>query len=152
VWWGYNTYKNGVECQECQKNLNKYYFHFKNWDGAKYYVLECFCDTKPVLKKINSIRKKIMNAEKVNLGLLIDDFYNSGKKGDRGTFQGSHDDVPWKEVQANLVVGKFLLDKSNTKRLSYMLFEYKWDTLIDKKAYCKELSKSWGRITYSVDY
>ena len=152
LWWGYNSYSNHCNCEECKKNLDKYYFHFENWDGAKYYVLECFCDTKPVLQKMNSIRKKIMTLEKVNLALLIDDFYNSGIKGEGRTFSGGHDDVPWEDAQANLIVGEFELDKSNAKRLSYMLFEYKWDTLYDKKVERKELSRSWGRVIYNIDY
>ena len=152
IWLGYDSYQTCIDCEKCQKNLNKYYFYYENWDKKKYYILECFCDTKPTLQKMNNIRKRIMGTEKTNLALIIDDFYGSGKKGDRGVYGGGDDDVLWREVQENSIVGEFELDKSNAKRLSYMLFEYKWDTLHDKKVQRKELSKSLSSVAYNVDY
>ena len=97
-------------------------------------------------------RKKLLNSEKTDLAFLKDDFYQSGKVEYRRLFYGSEDDVPWDKVQSNIIVGQFVLDTSSINRLSYMWFKHNEDTLQDKKVQRKELSKSWGRVAYNVDY
>ena len=152
IWWGYNAVIYHIDCEDCAKKTNNFYPHFKNWDKTEYYTLDCFCDTKSVLKGINEIRKKIMALRKGNFALLKDDFEGSGKMGNRGGYSGSHDDVPWEEVRKYKTVGVFELDKSDFKRLSYMLFEYKWDTLLNKQVQTKQLNKSVTKVVYNVDY
>ena len=156
LWWSYNSYSNHCDCEECKKNLTKYYLHFEGWEHwnktTNYYLLECFCDKKAVLKKTNTMRKNIIFVTHRDVALLKDNFYESGGKVLKGLYYGSKDEVPWNRVFANLIVGEYIIDKSNAKRLSYMLFEYKWDTLQNKKVQRKQLSKSWGRVTYNVDY
>ncbi len=153
LWWSYNSYSNHSDCENCKKNLNKYYFHFDDWqykNRNRYFVLDCFCDAKEVFKKINKFRKATMLANKnKNIVFMKDDFLESGSKWHH---TGSSDELDWDNIEKNITVSQFTRYSNNTMRLSYMLFEYKSDTLHDKKVQRKELSKSWGRVTYDVDY
>ncbi len=152
-WWYYNDYTYRLDCEYCKKNLNKYYFHFDDWqfdNNNRYFVLDCFCDAKEVLKKINKFRKTTMLTNKnKNSVFMKDDFFESGSKWQH---PGSSDDLDWDNISFNVVVAKFTRDTTNWERLSYLWFGLKNDTLHDKKVQRKELSKSWGRVTYSVDY
>ena len=152
IWWGYRKYTTYLDCENCQKTLSKYYFHFKNWDKTEYYILDCFCNRKTILKKVNNIRKEIMSAKKTDFTLLKDDFFASNEKGNWGSYGGSHDDVPWEEVDYSLTVAHFARDTTNFKRLSYIWFGMKNDTLFDKKVQHKTFNKSLSRVVYNVDY
>ncbi len=156
VWWSYSRYRANKDCENCQKSLTKYYLHFEGWEHwnktVNYYLLECFCDKKVVLKKINTMRKNIVNIINKDVTFLMDDFYESEGKGDKGLYYGSKDEVQWDKVFANLVAVSFIRDTTSLKRLSGLWFGVRTDTLQNKKVQRKELSKSWGRVVYNVDY
>ncbi len=84
LWWSYNSYSNHCDCEECKKNLTKYYLHFEGWEHwnktTNYYLLECFCDKKAVLKKTNTMRKNIIFVTHRDVALLKDNFYESGER------------------------------------------------------------------------
>jgi|GEM_PF-2796354 len=156
IWWGYSHYKSNEECESCQKNPIKYYLHFEGWEHwnktINYYLLECFCDKKLILKKINIVRKSIITTINKDVVFLKDDFYQSGGVETKGLYYGSRDEVPWDEVHANLIAVQFTRDTTNLNRLSHLWFGVRTDTLLDKQIYRKELSKTVSRVVYSVDY
>ena len=155
-WWCYNSYIDCINCENCQKNPNKYYLHFVGWEHwnktRNYYLLDCFCDKKIILKSINALRKNIAIIENKDVTFLKDDFHQSDGRGRKGRYYGSEDEISWEDVRASSIAAQFTRDTTNFNRLSYVWFEYKLDTLLDKKIEKEQLNKSLSRVVYNVDY
>ena len=102
IWWGYSSYQAHVDCEDCKKNLNKYYLHLRRnpWNSSNCYILDCFCNTKLVLRKVNSFRKILVAKDKVAITFLEKDIYEIGEY--KTVYSGSADDIDWENVYKNI--------------------------------------------------